>query len=205
MFELKQKIETFNNTDIIFGLSYPQWTVLWWKWWCRSSPGEPKQAEQGDITKKVFFLTTKKMERFNNEVLEVYNTIPQDMAILFPVDKWLSIGFFPFTPDNILKDIAKTSIDNLPNISISLDGLVNNPIRIQSDVFQLELERDIQNPEIPENLKNISKGNYKAVGEGYWIFLKPNSLKKGNHQMSSFASCKTGELSLEVRQYIDII
>ena len=203
MFKLNQKIETYNNTDTIFGLSYAEWTVQWWKWWS-STTKEPMDAAQVDKSKKVMFLTTKKMERFGNKVLQVNNIIPQDMAILFPVDKWLSIGF-QFIPDNILKDIAKKRIDNLPNISISLDGIELNPIRIQSDVFQLELKRDIQNPEIPENLKKIVKGNYKAVVEGYWVFLKSNSLKKGSHQMPSFASCNTGKLSLEVRQYINII
>jgi len=203
MFELNQKIETFNNKDIIFGLSYSEWTVRWWKWWC-STTSEPPEAAQVDKSKKVIFLTTKRMERFDNEELKVDNIIPEDMAILFPVDKWLSVGF-PFTPDDTLKDVAKNRIDNLPNISISVDNTVLEPIRIQSNVFPLELKRNIPNPETPEKLKKIVKGKYKAVGEGYWIFLKPNSLIKGSHQMPAFASCKTGELSLKVHHHIDII
>ncbi len=67
-------------------------------------------------------------------------------------------------------------------------------IRIQSNLFQLELKRDIPNPKTLEKLMKIVKGKYKAVGEGYWIFLKPNSLRKESHQMPSFASFKTGEL-----------
>jgi len=203
MFELNQKIETYSNIDTIFGLPYAEWTVLWWKWWC-STKKEPMEAAQVDKTKKVIFLTTKRMERFDNEILKVDNIIPEDMAILFPVDKWLSVGF-PFTPDETLKDVARKRIDNLPNISINIDSVVLEPIRIQSNVFQLELKRDIPNPETPEKLRKIVKGKYKAVGEGYWIFLKPNSLRKGSHQMPAFASCKTGELSLKVHHNIDII
>src|SRR5215208_249667 len=199
MFELNQKIETYNR-DTIFGLSYAEWTVLWWKWWC-STTKEPTEAVQIDKSKKVIFLTTKRMERFDNEELKVDNIIPEDMAILFPVDKWISVGF-SFTPNDILKDVARKRIDNLPNISISIDNVVLKPIRIQSNSFQLELKRDIPNPEIPTTLRKIVKGKYKAVSEGYWIFLKPNSLRKGKHRMLAFASCKTSELSLKVNHHL---
>jgi len=94
------------------------------------------------------------MERFDNEILEVSNTIPQDMAIIFPVDKWLSVGF-SFTPDHVLKETARKRIENVPNISISLGGIVTQPVRIQSDVFNLNLKRDIHNPETPDKLRKI--------------------------------------------------
>ena len=144
------------------------------------------------------------MARYDNQVLETINILSENMAVLFPVDKWLSVGF-PFTSDNLLKDTAKKRIDMLPNISISLDGCILSPHRIQSDVFQLELNRDILSPEIPEGVKKIVKGKYKAVGEGYWIFLKPNNLKKGTHEIPSFASCETGVLSLDVHHILRVV
>lgn len=143
------------------------------------------------------------MARYDKELLKSYNTIPQNTAILFPVDKWLSVGF-PFTSNDELKEVAKKRIDMLPTISISLDGIVLSPCRIQSDAFQLELKRDIFNPEIPEGVKKIVKGKYKAVGEGYWVFLKPNTLTKGNHEMPAFASCETGVLSLDVHHTLNV-
>jgi hypothetical protein len=204
MSDQKQTIDTYKSADIIFGLSYAEWTVQWFKWWASAEKSHPQKGEIDPLMKKVFFLTTKQMERFDKDVLHVNNNIPIHTAILFPVDKWLSVGF-PFTPDDVLKITAKERIDNIPNISINLDGIELEPVRIQSDVFQLTLRRNINNPETPDNLKKIVKGKYKAVCEGYWIFLKPNSLSSGTHEMPSYATCKKGELSLDVRQHLEII
>lgn len=200
----KQSIDTYTIKDIIYGLSYPEWIINWFKWWSSTEKTHPQQGEIDSQMKKVYFLTTKRMERFDNEVLEVKDTIPIDMAILFPVDKWLSVGF-PFTPDKVLKDTARERIDNIPNLSINIDGSILEPVRVQSEPFQLELKRDIENPETPEKLKKIVRGKYKAVAEGYWVFLKPNSLTKGLHHMPAYASCKKGELSLEVHQNMNIV
>jgi len=201
--EVENNIPTlFEPDDRPFGVSYAEWTAKWWKWW-HSGPEEPLVGQE-DETGNVFFLTTKKMERYDNQVLQIHNTIPRDKAILFPVDKWISVGL-AFTPDDQLKDVAKKRIDMLPVVSISIDGISILPHRVQSDVFKIELKRDIPNPEVPSNSKKIVKGKYKAVGEGYWIFLKPNSLKNGNHEMPAFASCETGELSLNVHHTLNII
>lgn len=140
--------------------------------------------------------------RYDKEVLKSYNTIPLNSVILFPVDKRLSVGF-PFTSDGELKEVAKKRIDMLPIVSISLDGIVLSPSRIQSNAFQLKLKQDIFSPEIPEGVKKIVKGKYKAVGEGYWVFLKPNSLTKGNHEMPAFASCETRSTVSKCSSHID--
>jgi hypothetical protein len=49
------------------------------------------------------------------------------------------------------------------------------------------------------------RGKYKAVDEGYWIFLKPNSLKKGSHKIPSFTSCETGVISLDVHHTLKVV
>lgn len=143
------------------------------------------------------------MERNDTATFETTdNELSADTPILFPVDKWISFGF-PFTPDEQLKQIAKERIDQLPRISASIDGQPITPVRIQSPVFTLHLKRDMPNPEIgnPKN-KKIAKGKYKVVTEGYWAYEK--NLSPGTHVISSFASCSTGVLSLDVRHVLKV-
>lgn len=180
----------------------PFLTQRWFEWWCSFSQ-EPKTGQIVDDG--VFFLTSKKMERYDNAVLETHNVLPQQLPVLFPVDKWLGVGF-PFTPDEELKRVAKERIDQLPNMSVKIDDQVVIPIRVQTAVFELKLARDIPNPEVGNNVKSIKKGKYKkAVCEGYWVFLEPNTLTKGLHTIPSFASCATGVLSLNVRHTLNVV
>ena len=193
----------YDINDKPFGISYADWTVRWWKWWCGYEKTDPPTGVK-DKDHDVFFLTTKAMLHYDYATLETDNELRSDMAILFPVDKLLAVGF-PWSDDQLLKETSKKRIDMLPNISIKLDGVELTPSRVQTPVFDLHLKRDLPKPEEPENVDKIYKGRYKkTVGEGYWIFLKPNTLSKGKHEIPAFASCKMQVLSLAVSHTLNV-
>lgn len=139
------------------------------------------------------------MNRNDKQVLEITDQIPE-LPILFPVDKWISLGF-PFTDDEKLKAVAQERINLLVNMELMIDGVNVRPVRLTSDVFNIDIKRDIYHPEVPENLKKIYKGKYKAVCDGWWLFTK---LENGKHQIHSSASCASGVLALEVNHALNV-
>jgi hypothetical protein len=168
----------------------------WFKWFY-STKEEPRLPYK--YNDEVIFLATKEMGRNDKQILEITDQIPK-LPILFPVDKWLSLGF-PFTPDEKLKAVAQERIDLLVNMELMINDQKVRPVRLTSDVFNITIKRDIYHPEVPENLKKIYKGKYKAVCDGWWLFTK---LEKGKHEIHSFASCASGVLALEVNHSLNV-
>jgi hypothetical protein len=80
------------------------------------------------------------------------------------------------------------TIDGQPLVSSPESQLVT---RIMTPIFNIDLKQEILNPELGG--KKIRKGKYKVVADGYWLFLKPNSLDIGEHVIETFESCNSGD------------
>jgi hypothetical protein len=72
-----------------------------------------------------------------------------------------------------------------------------------SPVFEVTLKDDVLNPEIGG--KKIRRGKYKVVTAGYWLFLRPNSLKPDELIIETFGSSNNGRLSLDIHHHFTII
>ena len=43
-----------------------------------------------------------------------------------------------------------------------------------------------------------------AITDGYWLFLKPNSFTTGKHTISSFGSCRSGTIQVNMKYHLTV-
>lgn len=184
-----------------FGISYGTWIQKWFHWFY-STPTEVTDTIYDNYD--VVFLTS--IHDIHNErIKEVNCSIAQDKAILVSVSKWIEFGF-PFMDDSKMRDAAKERIDTLEKMTVIIDNQAVRPDRLVTEPFQIEVKRDLISPKVAYyKFDKVRKGKYKALADGYWIFVKPNQLEKGQHSLHTFASCATGVVTLDVRFNIEII
>jgi hypothetical protein len=161
-----------------YGLTYGEWTAKWWQW-AESIPTEinPQLDETGEDcaqaqnqTGPVWFLTGT-----SGGSVERTCTIPAGKAILIPVLNTINIRAASETDEELLAG-AKSLTDSVTILEFSIDGVPLQDIwnyRIQSPFFDVTLPTD--------NVFGISAGTYRAVADGYWVFLQP--LPPGQHEI----------------------
>jgi hypothetical protein len=161
-----------------YGLSYGGWTAKWWQW-AESIPAEinPQLDQTGEDcaqaqnqTGPVWFLTGT-----SGGSVERTCTIPAGKAILIPVLNNINIRAASETDEELLAG-AKSQTDSVTILEFSIDGVPLQDIwnyRIQSPFFDVTLPSD--------NVFGISAGTYRAVADGYWVFLQP--LPPGQHEI----------------------
>jgi hypothetical protein len=194
----------FSKDDIILGLSYKDWITKWCQWFY-GKKDDMKELECESVD-NVYFLGTKLTLPYNNIVFDVYDKIPIDKAILINTGKWTALGLPYVSSASELLHLAKKRMDSLEEHKVLINSVLVYPERVTSDIFKIKVNRDIQSHEDPilGHMPQIRKGKYNAVIDGYWLFIKPNTLTKKDYQINSFTSCKTGILSLNINHNITI-
>jgi hypothetical protein len=191
-----------NPDELVQGVTAREWITEWWKWFV-------EENQHPQMIEPIFFARSKPMIAGDKEQLDAYYNISRETPILISIDKWISFGFVGLTSDEKMINIAKERLDTLSRMFVTIDeqSLVSSPesqliTRIMTPIFKVNLKEDILNPELGG--KKIRKGKYKAVADGYWLFLRPNSLDIGNHVIETFGSCNSGRLSLDINHHITI-
>jgi hypothetical protein len=189
----------FSKEETIFGLSYAEWTEKWWHWFysAKNLNNLPRYFEK-NVT---FFPSIIGNEK---EPLHLKTTVSKDHAILISVAKWMSFGL-SFMSDSKLREMADDRIDTLQKKFVMIDDEVVEPERVMSRIFTINLKRDIINPKVSyTRINHIRKGKYKAIGNGYWLFIKPNELEKGIHNIHTIATCEAGIVNIDVYHELEI-
>ena len=194
----------FSKDDNIFGLSYKDWITKWCQWFYGKNDNT-KELEC-ECVDNVYFLGTKLTLPYNNIVFDAFDKIPSDKAILINTGKWTALGLPFVSSSSELLDLAKKRMDSLEDYKVLLNNVPTKPERVTSDMFKIKVNRNIEGHEDPVlgHMPSIKKGKYNAVIDGYWLFIKPNTLTKRDYQINSFTSCKTGILSLNVNHNLTI-
>jgi hypothetical protein len=209
-----------DENELVYGVTAKEWAVKWWLWFLESMEQSQTSAQNVFFAQPikstaqdkvpVFFAPTKYMVPGDKEILSKTSKIKRDMAIMISIDKWISFGYIGLSSEEKMRQVAKERIDRLTRINLSLDGeqIITGPkselvTRITTPVFHVELKNDIMDLELGP--KKVRKGRYKAVTDGYWLFIKPNSLDYGEHKIDTFGSCDNGRLSLNVKHHFTII
>jgi hypothetical protein len=175
-------------------------TRQWWEWFY-STPTETENQHdlypnKGDVR----FLVSNVDGRDTNLTLNA--SVEKDKTVLFPAAKWISLGF-PFQKDEDLIQAAKERIDTLENRTVTIDGEPINAQRVTTDVFSLNLRRDIVPPPTAyQKVKKIRKGRYKAVGDGYWILL--SDLEPGLHKIHTHVACAQNIVRIDVHHNLAV-
>ncbi len=189
----------FSKDETIFRLSYAEWTEKWWHWFYSAN-------SLNDLPRYIDMNVTFLPSIIGNEKepLHLRTTVDRDKAILISVAKWMSFGL-PFMSDFKLREMADDRIDTLQKKFVMIDDEVVEPERVMSKIFTINLKRDIVNPKVSyTRINHIRKGKYKAIGNGYWLFIKPNELEKGVHNIHTIATCEAGIVNIEIYHELEI-
>jgi hypothetical protein len=161
-----------------YGLNYGEWTAKWWQW-AHSIPTErnPQLDDTGEDcaqaqnqTGPIWFLAGT-----SGGSVDRTCTIPAGKAILFPIVNTINIRAASETDEELLA-VAKNMANSVTTLEASIDGVPLQNLsnyRIQSPFFNVNLPSD--------NIFGISGGSYRAVADGYWVFLEP--LPPGQHEI----------------------
>jgi hypothetical protein len=180
-----EQIQIFDANACPYGLTYGNWTVLWWRWFL-STPkttnaildDSGKFASINQPSNDVWFLAGKLGNKDKN-VPSRFCKIPPRRSILFPVIN-CEANFLEY-PDLKNEEDLVNHVNRDENTITLKQCLINNKripvVRVRSDpvVFDVEINED--------NIYNISThGITRASGDGYWVFLK--SLAPGDCKTS---------------------
>jgi len=165
----------FSRDDRILGHDFGYWIGKYWN----SFEWKPKKKLKEDV----YFMSglVYAGDRF---------TIPEDKGILLSPIKYIAAclteKFNPALEKQML-DQCEYEMDIIQDMNLFIDcELVSQECsRVRSPFFTLDKK-------------------YTAISDGYWLFIKPYSLSKGIHTVSSFCSCKVGKVQLPGEYEIEI-
>lgn len=179
-----------------FGLSYSEWCIKWWQWIsCIPKVNNPvfdwsgiKVYENQSDSRVLFLCQT--YEGVKHTPFR-RNKITKGSTIFMPIINWISIMYHDGNSDRKLLDIARSRMDVVGPLQITINGLMVNTglekYRIESPFFEVSLPEN--------NIFDLSPGKRRCVSDGYWIFLRPIL---ENIRLSSFASCSSGVTKINV-------
>jgi hypothetical protein len=186
----------YTPSDKPFGIPYSEWIIKYWNWWdnvpSAESPSEHPEKYNcfvHEVDNVTFLVDPLKM---NTEKTYACN-IPSSMSIFFSLvtsEYDTGIDGFEHAKDSELVDSAKKD-DDSNAFKLTVDGKVIPAEFIRS----LRAESPFWNVTITKGNHYDSKpGTFRAVAEGFYIFLKP--MPSGSHQIIYEASSPKSDLQV---------
>ena len=106
--------------------------------------------------------------------------INKNKALLLSPINYIAFG----NNQQLMRQKVKQEIDIIDpqKVSVIIDGQELGPYccRLATDFFKIE------------------DGGVNALADGYWLFLKP--LTEGEHSMTSFGTCRSGQIEISNQQ-----
>lgn len=194
----------FDKNDRPHGITYNDWTILWWKWLLSiprsTNPAMDLTGENASLSQpnsRVFFLcqTIEGGQGIPNRTI----SIPIGTMLLMPIINWLSIWGEDGKTDYELSRVAKKKMDVVSNLQFSIDDCLLpiqlDTCRITSNFFCAYFP--------PDNVFDVGQPYYRpALSDGYWIFLKP---LKSDCSITTYGSCSKGITKIGISYRIKII
>ena len=173
----------FVRSDSPYGKSFVDWAKEWWKWSFSMStathpqtdPNTEKCANQNQSA-NVWFLPNFDATGAGREYTYTC-TVPQGKAIIVGNLNQGESDYGVTPGDEATKDAATEGQEGA-SLDVWIDGINQNysmnDMRVTSDFFNLTI--------VKNNIyENATAGIYKAMIDGYYIFLKP--LSPGTHNL----------------------
>jgi hypothetical protein len=190
----------YPRESLIYGKSYEDWTVEWWKWLMQipivDNPSEDLKGKKADMCQPgqqvMFLCQTIESSPFPTRII----SIPDGTSIFMPVINWLSVGGIDGNDYKELRQIAKQKIDVVKEMKFTINDIVITKeiwdFRVSSRPFEINFPFD--------NVLHIEPGIRKCISDGYWLFIKPTSL----NSITSSGVCSTGETNIGVKYKINV-
>ena len=177
-------------------------TAQWWQYFLNNIP----QAG-------VNFVMGKMLVPNDKQIYETNTIVYSDELIILPIDNWISlvqtnkISFL--NRKKVEKEmirIADEKMNRLVQMSLSIDrNRIEPSQRITSTFFDVLVNGNNRHMLKQLELGEISNGKYRALSDGYWLFLEASALGLGEHEIETFGSCSTGVLSLQLKHHVTVI
>lgn len=197
-----QNSSATNSSDLIylkdskpFGVSYPEWTAIWWDWHY-GIPSKDDQKDEDDLShyhpreayspekcawhqtdKNVWFLPDGRNLLFESSNPEIRQcTVPYGKALLVQIYGGGCSEAEGLITEKQRRDCVELGLD-MVTFTAKVDGIevMNSEDRYdylpEIYVYNLTLNN--------ENYYDLPAGTWKAMSGGYFLFVKPLSI--GNH------------------------
>jgi hypothetical protein len=123
--------------------------------------------------------------------------MPKNYSIFMPIINWISLLEHDAKTDQELLAVAKERMNVVRNLEFRVNGLQVTELmeyRVLTPFFDVELPQN--------NIMSLSPGIRRAISDGFWLFLKPQS---ESIKISSFGSCSSGQTRIGVTYKINLI
>src|SRR4030095_8347278 len=120
---------------------------------------------------------------------ERFYTISEDKPILLTPMSFLQWCKKGSQDEDNLKSITKQRMDQIGDIQVNVDGrsYKDQLIRASSDIFLLDKKKGLV-----------------AHTDGYWLYLKPGFLVKGEHFIDTYGTCSSGATQIPLKWLVTI-
>jgi hypothetical protein len=184
----------FDSKERPFGHTWEYWTTRWWQWFLSISKvdspamdttGEKSSVEQSDPN--VWFLAGTTGFRVGRTI-----RIPSGKAVLLPI--------INVTISNAEDQTMNTDTDMISYVKGRMDGVGEKRANIDGEDLFISEKFRVQSPPFkvsfpPNNIFGAQEGPSRAVGDGYWIFMRP--LQPGIHAIRTYGSCSSGKTKID--------
>ena len=137
--------------------------------------------------------------------------IPYDKAILMSPIKYICVvPTKDFKANPLIKDVMPEEKRKGINPDTSLREYMPMKVDFEMDIIEdmnLFIDGELMSPEcsrVRTDFFEVDYGKNTVLAEGYWLFLKPNTLEKGLHDVRTFSSCKTGKVQIPQEYHVTI-
>lgn len=163
-------------------------TAQWWQHFFNDTPMSTVYFVKGRMVRPNHPEPTKTLDRIDRQQYE---------TILITINNWIGL----VRPDSDIATRLKTQaiaikrMNSVFNVDVTVNNETRTPERIMSPFFDLIITMKnvlYDFPQKPQLGDDLKPGEYKAVSDGYWLFLKTKGLEPGEHKIKTFGSCATG-------------
>jgi hypothetical protein len=192
----------FSRDTTPYGISFEEWTVLWWKW-LMDTPKKinPTSDLVGDNAYRnqpaldVFFLCQTIEGSHPEPVRNI--SLPTGKSIFMPIINWISVSDVDGRTYEDLVNKASEKIEEVANLDLKI-----NELSLDLDLRNFRVCSGLFNHVLLENnIFDLPPGVRSFVSDGYWIFLKPLD---DSTILSSYGACSTGITQIGVTYNIKI-
>lgn len=181
----------FSSTDSPFGVSFAEWTARWWK----AFNFQGWRRNIGHV-----FHVPGRIVEFDSETTHRSFKIQRKKAVLFGIINWLQPATAGESNPMVSRQI-RMSHNNLMTLAMQKMDVVDQ------NAFNVLLDGEQSRHGICRVSSNGLFDLYgiKCASDGFWLFLKPDSLTKGKHSISTFGVCSSGQTRLAMDYEINIV
>jgi hypothetical protein len=176
-----------------------EWTAKWWK----AFNYQGWRRKLGPV-----FHVPGRIVEFDNTTTSRAFKIARSKATLFGIINWLQPATAEVTTSPMVSRQMRMSQNNMMALS-ELTNIARQKMDVvDQSAFKVMIDGE---HDAREGICRVNSNGLfdlygiKCASDGFWLFLKPNSLEKGRHLISTFGVCSSGQTRLAMDYEITVV